>query len=338
MGGNFQSSLSEQISESYFSMITSITAQAATRLNLTNEQINNLTINFCEPPCGRVCIAQNITSNQTNTLQQSIDAQTLSKVVADVKNEIVNQTWQWVQQQDSSTQGWLSVAFNVQINDQVQVNKVSEKIANSISDDTSTACAGFNFEENNQTLNLCGTVGTITANQSNAIISAVSCITNQVLNSSVFNSEYASSIQRADQQAYSEQQGIFGWLETIAIIIALIVIVFIIAHMLIHLSGGYKPKNVPQLNTAQQPAQGMYGATQGIQQRGISGTSQGVQQGMQQPTRGMPGSPRPTSSNARTNLPQRQQQGYRRNYSRYSRYVPSGRSAARVENLALEVA
>src|SRR5665647_2193635 len=119
MGGNFQSSLSEQKSKSYFSMITSITAQIVARLNLPSEQINNLTVNFCESPCGRVCIAQNITSNQTNTLQQSMDTQTLSKVVADVKNEIVNQTWQWVQQQDSSTQRWLSVAFNVQINNQV---------------------------------------------------------------------------------------------------------------------------------------------------------------------------------------------------------------------------
>lgn len=241
--GNLQSQTFQQISDSYFKMVTNITASAVATYSGEKAQINNATVNICLlQQCGRPCSAS-FSVIQTNDLQETLDIEALSKVTADVKNNIVSKTVTWAQGSDSSTQGWLSTAFSVQIQNTDQVTKVAETIATYISDDTTTVCSDFTFEENNVVVNACGTLTEpILVGQSNATRSATSCIAKQVLNAFVSNSEFASGIQKADLQAKSEEGGLFGWIEYIAAAICLVIIIFLIIHLAIHLTGGYKPK------------------------------------------------------------------------------------------------
>lgn len=268
--GNFQANQSNEIAASYLSMVTNIIASAATKLKSQNELINNININHCGPPCAGVCIADEIFITQNNVLQQTITAEDLSNVVASVKSQLTAATTQWAQQQSTSNQGWLSTAFSVQINDTNAVSKVAESITNNISDDTTTACAGFNFDENNANLLLCGTVTkAIIISQSNAVTNIVSCITQQTLKAFVAGSEYATTIQTADQIAYSKQEGLFGWIETVAIVIAVVIVLFLIVHLLLHVSGHYKPKPAPtqQEDGGQQQGQGFGALAQQQQQQ-----------------------------------------------------------------------
>ena len=251
--GSLQSQTSINISDSYFKMVTDITASSVATYSGSKAQINNATVNICllkqcgpSPPCNA-----SFTIVQTNELQETLDIEALSKVTADVKSKIVSQTIQWAQQQSSSTQGWLDTAFSVQIQTNENVQSVAETIANSISSDTIKVCNDFTFEENNVVINACGTLNDqILVGQSNATRSATSCIAKQILNVFVSNSEFASGIQKADQQALSDQQGLFGWIEYIAAAVCLVIIIFLVIHLAIHLTGGYKPKPSATQSTA----------------------------------------------------------------------------------------
>lgn len=275
--GNFQANQSNQIAASYLSMVTNIIASAATRIATTNEMINMVNINHCGPPCVGPCSADSIDIAQSNSIQQTTTAEDVSNIVATVKSQLTSATVQWVQQQSTSDQGWLATAFNVQINDTNAVTKVAENITNNISDDTTTACAGFNFDENSATLLLCGVVTkAVILTQTNAVTNIVSCINQQTLKAFVAGSEYASTIQTADQIAYSKQSGLFGWIETVAIVIAIVIVLFLIVHLLLHVGGHYKPKqpvlppNIPLSPPGSVAQQGTLPVLQGgvPQQRG----------------------------------------------------------------------
>jgi len=242
MGTNISSQTGTQIVNSYMSEINSAVASAITTVSLNTANNQSVTINVC-----RTAVTQgNLITNQVSTQNQTIMAASLSTVVENVKNNISAITQQFLQQTSSQEAGWLATAFNINVQDNTQVQNFSQMIANSVSSSVMTVCSDELESSQSITLNLCGYInGNIITNQSAAQNISLSCVSKQIVNFIASNSEYVQGIQQAEQQAMQTAGGLFDFLYYIAIAFVIIIFFLVIMSTISHIYRQPKQQQVP---------------------------------------------------------------------------------------------
>ena len=211
--------------------------------NITNSAIINQ-INSAEITCGSTqsirfstgigCvfnpIRSNVTIDQSSQSSCTMDASSIQKVSAQISSVITNTLNQMVSQDQSSYQGWFSVAFGLQIQNASNVQEVSNQISNAVSVDNNNSCLTRAFISQTAIYTLCGIYidSPITVNQRANVQAAASCINKQITDVIIANSVINELIQRTDQIQYSKQSGLGDVIIYIAIAIIVIVVLIII--------------------------------------------------------------------------------------------------------------
>lgn len=246
MGLSFSQQISRDITNGYMDAINQLTANVTTVLNSNAAALNTVHIQVCgDPPCGSgPCNVNGVNVTQGNSVSVVLTAESLQQVVNQVKNDLENVTTQYVQSLNSDQQAWLSFAFGINVQDQSTISNFSQKISNLISNNVTTTCSNDIILDNEATLILCGNINQpVNVIQKNDLLAAQSCISKQIVNNIINNTELYNGMQFADQQNYFAPNGPFSFLYYIGVFILFIIIVVTIAGVIRYATRG--PKMMP---------------------------------------------------------------------------------------------
>jgi len=170
-------------------------------------------------------------------------------VEGQVKTNINNNIEQYLAQQQSSEQGWLTLALNAQVQGATNQTELVTRIKNAVTSTSSQVCQNTVTSYNAAVLDLCGVYdnGAVVNISQNSVAGAYQSCTMDVLVKAFQNDTVLTTVAQAvNQQQTSQQSGIdslFRWLVIIAAIVAVVVIIGIIIYAVVGgFGGGKKPE------------------------------------------------------------------------------------------------
>lgn len=185
----------------------------------------------------------NVTQVSNASCQQIVN-QNLD-VDSEVKANINRHIGQYLAQNQSSKQGWLTLALNAQVQGASNTTEIVTKIQNSVNEVNSQVCQNTVTSYNAANLDLCGVYdnnAVINIGQ-NSIAGAYQSCTMDVIVKAFQRDQILTQVaQRVNQEQKSLQEGIgslFKWLVVIAAIIGVVVIIGIIMYAAF---GGFSSK------------------------------------------------------------------------------------------------
>lgn len=236
--GNLQSEVSKQVASAYNKVVNSIVNDAINQANLSctaDEEFNLSTgiipasQGFPAEPCPFGFTNGTIIVGQQSTLSCSLRNQNITSISNTIKNNVATQTEQWIKMNFNSFQGWLAFAFNTQEGRSTTISKVSNDIANSVSNNILNQCGAELNSRSVQSIALCGyyTNDTLDFSQNTTIISLTSCLNKNIINDIVSNTVVNEMVQQTDAYFKSQEEGPLSGAENIIRIIVIIAAILV---------------------------------------------------------------------------------------------------------------
>jgi hypothetical protein len=166
-------------------------------------------------------------------------------VTSQVKANITEKIQQYLEQRQSSKQGWLTLALNAQVQGASNETELVTRIKNSVNSVSSQVCDNTVNAYNAGTIDLCGIYGEDTnlIIDQNSVATAYQSCTMDVIIKAFQNDVVLQDVaQKVNQAQKSDQEGIgslFKWLVVIAVILGVVIIVGIILYAVF---GGFSSK------------------------------------------------------------------------------------------------
>lgn len=252
MGLNFSQQISKDVTQGYMDAVNELTSSATASLNTTTLTVNNLNLQLCgSNVCGPgPCNIKNVNINQRAGTSLQLSVGTLQQVVIAVTNKLEDTTTQYVQSRNQSEQAWMSFAFGINSQYQSTISSFAQKISNLITQNVSTNCNSSVISSNTARIVLCGNIdGDANIRQDADVLEAISCISKQIVNNIVSNTELYNGMQYADQQNYSSSSGPLSFLYYIGLFILFIIIVVTLAGTIRYVTREEVKSRMPQKTT-----------------------------------------------------------------------------------------
>jgi len=252
---NLTSNTTTNIIEGYYDLVNQVVSEAYTKVTLTGSAQNTFALTNCGPLCispgfpPQECIIYgNVTSSQYSNVGTTIQGTTMSSVIDTVKQSLTDKTEQFINNiSNNYSPSWATAAINVVINNNENVNSISETIVNSVSSNVSTVCQAESAEGNDIKIVNCGILkGNVNGNQNIIVNNTISCITKQILKVTVDNQVLREAIQAGDNATQNGDD----WFTYLIIGIVVIVVLFVIIAAISAFTR--KPKPINQSNPSPQ--------------------------------------------------------------------------------------
>ena len=245
MGLAVEASQTQQTIADYTNVVNSVVQNAVNQSAATTAAFNQLDINLGEPPCLiGATIVGNVNINQTTNVTSNLSAVNTNSFSTNIRNNLQTQTENWINNNLQANQGWLAFAVGVATANNVSVTQIANDLANSVSDDVLNQCRSEIDEGNRGVVQFCGYIGgDFNVTQSAAVTNITSCINNNVFRTVLNNQVIDNIIQQTNNKFLISQQGIWGFLRWIVLIVVAIGIIAVIGLLLYFAFGGSsKPK------------------------------------------------------------------------------------------------
>lgn len=235
MSINVQSQYSEAISNAVTNAMTSVANSFVDTNTQTSEQYQINQVNFGilsdgkggQLPCPSD-FKGNISILNKSTAQNRLQASEVASFSTDVKNSIINNIQQAIQQLQKSTQGFLSFGIDNQSNTSIVGSYIANNIVSTISNQNTYVCSQSNLIDQQNNVYFCGQYekDILVTNNASATLYA-GCLSSLVSNTLVQDQATNNVLQSIQQSEISEQKGIEA-LGIMAIAIAIILGIFLI--------------------------------------------------------------------------------------------------------------
>ena len=227
--------------QSYMNSVSVTSSQNAQCTTASGNSLNLTTGRDCEFVLsgGTLNISQVSNASCQQIVNQNLD------VESEVKANINRNIQQYLEQKQSSKQGWLTLAINAQVQGASNATELITKIQNNVNVVPSQVCKNTVTSYNAANIDLCGIYdNNATINiQQNTVAAAYQSCTMDIIIKAFQNDVVLTDVaQRVNQQQTSDQEGIgslFKWLVVIAVIVAVVAIVGIVIYAAV---GGFSSK------------------------------------------------------------------------------------------------
>jgi gas vesicle protein len=166
-------------------------------------------------------LGQNITSTCT------LNSSNISKITSKVKTEIKQTIQQWIDQQLQQSNGFVSTAINIGIQEGVNRTQIVDDLTNTISESVSNTCSAYVQNVQEARYYFCGWYENVNIDieQTAAAITVATCLNKSILQAYASNQVLIDILQKADDAIVQKNAGIFDWIVTIivAIVIASVI-------------------------------------------------------------------------------------------------------------------